>query len=76
MLLMGDEVRRTQQGNNNAYCQDEISWFDWRLRETHDDIHRFVKTLIAARQGGRLDPFAGNHAESASERGSTSVTWG
>jgi glycogen operon protein len=30
MLLMGDEVRRTQRGNNNAYCQDnEISWFDW-----------------------------------------------
>ena len=33
MLLMGDEVRRTQHGNNNAYCQDnEISWFDWGLR--------------------------------------------
>src|SRR5208283_5420433 len=32
MLLMGDEARRTQQGNNNAYCQDnELSWFDWRL---------------------------------------------
>ena len=31
MLLMGDEVRRTQRGNNNAYCQDnEMSWFDWR----------------------------------------------
>ena len=35
MLLMGDEVRRTQGGNNNAYCQDnEISWFDWRLPGT------------------------------------------
>ena len=34
MILMGDEVRRTQQGNNNAYCQDnEISWFDWALVE-------------------------------------------
>ena len=34
MLLMGDEVRRTQRGNNNAYCQDnEISWFDWTLLE-------------------------------------------
>ncbi len=50
MLLMGDEVRRTQQGNNNAYCQDnEISWFDWSLVERHRDIHRFVKILIAAR---------------------------
>ena len=46
MLVMGDEVRRTQQGNNNAYCQDnEISWFDWRLLERHADIHRFVKLL-------------------------------
>jgi glycogen operon protein len=51
MLLMGDEVRRTQQGNNNAYCQDnEISWFDWRLLERHADIHRFVKALCAFRQ--------------------------
>jgi isoamylase len=49
MLLMGDEVRRTQQGNNNAYCQDEISWLDWRLLKRHADIHRFVKALIAAR---------------------------
>jgi glycogen operon protein len=51
MLLMGDEVRRTQQGNNNAYCQDsEISWFDWTLLERHADIHRFAKALCAFRQ--------------------------
>jgi isoamylase len=51
MLLMGDEVRRTQGGNNNAYCQDgEISWFDWSLLERHADIHRFVKALNAFRQ--------------------------
>jgi glycogen operon protein len=51
MLLMGDEVRRTQQGNNNAYCQDnDTSWFDWRLLERHAGIHRFVKTLNAFRQ--------------------------
>ena len=51
MLLMGDEVRRTQQGNNNAYCQDsEISWFDWSLLERHADVHRFVKLLCAFRQ--------------------------
>ncbi len=50
MLLMGDEVRRTQQGNNNAYCQDnEISWFDWDLLQKHADVQRFVKRLIAAR---------------------------
>jgi isoamylase len=51
MLLMGDEVRRTQQGNNNAYCQDSaINWLDWTLLERHADIHRFVKTLNAFRQ--------------------------
>jgi len=50
MLLMGDEVRRTQNGNNNAYCQDnEISWFDWSLLNEHADIHRFVKKLIQFR---------------------------
>ncbi len=51
MLLMGDEVRRTQLGNNNAYSQDnEISWFDWTLVEEHGDILQFVKNLIWLRQ--------------------------
>jgi isoamylase len=51
MLLMGDEVRRTQRGNNNAYCHDgDISWFDWSLLERHADVHRFVKLLNAFRQ--------------------------
>jgi isoamylase len=46
MILMGDEVRRTQSGNNNAYCQDnEISWFDWTLVKKHADVHRFVKLV-------------------------------
>jgi glycogen operon protein len=50
MLLMGDEVRRTQRGNNNAYCQDnEIGWFDWRLLDRHPDIRRFVQQLISFR---------------------------
>ena len=50
LIQMGDEVRRTQQGNNNAYCQDnELSWFDWTLLDKHADIHRFVKQLIADR---------------------------
>jgi glycogen operon protein len=51
LLLMGDEVRRTQQGNNNAYCQDnETSWFDWSLLERHAEIRRFAKALIHLRQ--------------------------
>jgi glycogen operon protein len=51
MLSAGDEVRRTQRGNNNAYCQDNaISWFDWRLLKRHSDIRRFVKELILFRK--------------------------
>jgi isoamylase len=50
MILMGDEVRRTQRGNNNAYCQDnDLSWFDWSLVTKHADVHRFV-TLLNARR--------------------------
>jgi len=50
MILMGDEVRRTQKGNNNAYCQDnETNWFDWSLLKKHPDVHRFVKLLTARR---------------------------
>jgi isoamylase len=46
MLLMGDEVRRTQRGNNNPYCQDnETNWFDWTLLAKHADVHRFVTLL-------------------------------
>ncbi|MGD8283221.1 MAG: glycogen debranching protein GlgX [Desulfobacterales bacterium] len=50
MILMGDEMRRSQQGNNNAYCQDnEINWVDWTLLDQHGDIHRFVKQMISLR---------------------------
>jgi glycogen operon protein len=50
MILMGDEVRRTQRGNNNAYCQDnEISWFDWTLVDKHADVLRFVRLLAQRR---------------------------
>lgn len=47
----GDEIRRTQQGNNNAYCQDnEISWFDWQLVEKNHNLFRFVQQMIAFRK--------------------------
>jgi glycogen operon protein len=60
MLLMGDEVRRSQQGNNNAYCQDnEISWFDWNCLEKHADVFRFVQQLIRFTQSLQL--FAEEH---------------
>jgi glycogen operon protein len=51
MLLGGDEFRRTQRGNNNAYCQDnEVSWFDWGLLDKHKEIHRFTRGMIAFRR--------------------------
>jgi len=50
MILMGDEVRRTQSGNNNLYCHDnELNWFDWTLLKRHADMHRFVSLLNARR---------------------------
>ena len=51
MLLGGDEFRRTQGGNNNAYCQDnETSWYDWGQLEQHQEIYRFVRGMIAFRR--------------------------
>jgi isoamylase len=50
MFLMGDEVRHSQLGNNNAYCQDnETSWLDWNLASRHADVLRFVKLLLERR---------------------------
>ena len=51
MLLGGDEFRRTQHGNNNAYCQDnETSWYDWSRLEQHSDIFRFALGIMAFRR--------------------------
>ena len=51
MLLGGDEMRRTQNGNNNAYCQDnDISWINWTLAQKNKDLVRFTKNLIAYRR--------------------------
>jgi glycogen operon protein len=50
MILMGDEMRQTQRGNNNAYSQDnELSWLDWSLLEKHADVMRFVSLLNTRR---------------------------
>ncbi len=55
MILMGDEVRRSQNGNNNAYCQDnKLSWFDWRQVEQQADLLRFLRALIRYTQSLRL----------------------
>ena len=56
MLLMGDEARSSQRGNNNAYCQDnETSWFDWNLVRQHAGLHRFVELLVARRALRKMD---------------------
>ncbi|MDQ5808262.1 MAG: glycogen debranching protein GlgX [Actinomycetota bacterium] len=51
MLLGGDEMGRTQHGNNNAWCQDsDISWFDWELQDEQEDLLAFTRRLIRLRQ--------------------------
>jgi len=51
MILAGDEIRRTQMGNNNAYCQDnEISWMDWNLLDRNRQVLRFWKRMIEFRK--------------------------
>lgn len=58
MLGMGDEVRRTQQGNNNPYCQDnEISWFDWNNVSQQEHLFKFVRQLIRFRQDNEIFQF-------------------
>jgi glycogen operon protein len=60
MLLGGDEFRRTQRGNNNAYCQDnETSWVDWSLRQRNHDLVRFTRNVLALR---RAHPVLGREA--------------
>ncbi|MBF0344901.1 MAG: glycogen debranching protein GlgX [Nitrospirae bacterium] len=71
MILGGDEIGRTQCGNNNAYCQDnEISWFNWELTKTNADIFRFFKLLIQFR---KLHPLL--RPESFLDDDTTSVSW-
>jgi glycogen operon protein len=78
MILAGDEIGRTQQGNNNAYCQDnEISWTDWERRLPEDDaLRRFVAYLIDLRRKHRVFSrprfFRG---EVLSEAGVKDITW-
>ncbi|MCA9975993.1 MAG: hypothetical protein KC413_09600 [Anaerolineales bacterium] len=51
MILMGDEIGRTKQGNNNTYCHDnELNWFDWNLKEQNKNLFRFVQQCIAFRK--------------------------
>ena len=77
MLLAGDEMGRTQRGNNNAYCHDnEISWIDWRLLDQNAGIHRFTKLLIQFRKAHpvlRRDEFLTGYGSAGSPR--PDVSW-
>jgi isoamylase len=76
MLQAGDEFARTQQGNNNAYCQDnEISWVDWRLLRANQDLVNFVRLVADVRREHvefRRETFLKG---AASRAGVKDVTW-
>lgn len=78
MLLAGDEIGRTQRGNNNAYCQDSpISWVDWgHIRLEDEELRRFVSHLVHLRRRHRVFSrprfFRG---EVLSEDGLKDITW-
>ncbi len=68
MIVMGDEVGRSQHGNNNAYCLDSsISWLDWRLFDSNQSLHDFTKALIHFRlkhPALRVNSFENKHTYS------------
>ena len=77
MLLGGDEFGRTQEGNNNAYCQDNaLSWFDWKLAESEDGraLMRFVQRLMALRHSFPRPP-AFLHGSEAIIPGIRDIDW-
>jgi isoamylase len=76
MFAAGDEVRRTQRGNNNAYCQDnEVSWFDWQLLDKNRDLLRFWKQMIAFRKRYSTLRQGSFFSGARNNRGLADVTW-
>jgi isoamylase len=76
MFVAGDECRRTQHGNNNAYCQDnEINWFDWTLPEKNKDLLRFWQRQIAFRKRHVNVHRARFYIGEVNERGVPDVAW-
>jgi isoamylase len=75
MLLAGDEVLRTQRGNNNGWCQDnDVSWFDWRLTEANGGMLNFVRQFIALRR--RHPTLSRRHFLTGDPaRGTTDIVW-
>ena len=76
MFVAGDEIRRTQRGNNNAYCQDsDISWMDWSLQDKHPDVFRFFRILIQRRRNYRAVHQPRFFTGARNQRGLKDMTW-
>jgi isoamylase len=76
MITMGDEVRRTQSGNNNAYCQDNpIGWFDWDRADRHRDVYRFFQRIIDFRKRHPVLHRPRFFDGSVNARGLADITW-
>lgn len=76
MMLGGDEMRRTQNGNNNAYCQDnEISWFDWSLAKKNEGMIRFASKLIELRKNHPVFRRTSFFKEDAENSGVPEISW-
>jgi isoamylase len=76
MLVAGDEIRRTQGGNNNAYNQDNAtSWIDWTLATTNQDLLRFVQRLIAFRKAHPALSKPSFYTGAMGERGRPDIAW-
>ncbi len=76
MICGGDEVRRTQGGNNNAYCHDDpISWFDWSLVDKHAQILRFFTRMIEFRKSHPILHRARFFEGQLNERGVADISW-
>lgn len=76
MLLGGDEMRRTQRGNNNAYCQDnEISWYDWNLAVKNKGLVRFTSLLINLRKNHNIFSRKQYYKESYNKETIPDINW-
>lgn len=79
MICAGDEFGRTQNGNNNAWCQDnQLSWLDWSLLDTNKDFFRFFKNCITLRKNHKIfrrEDFFAAAAPSMAPDNSPEITW-
>jgi glycogen operon protein len=76
MMLGGDEFRRTQNGNNNTYCQDnELNWFDWDREQKNEEFVRFFSSMIRLRRGHPMLQRTQFFTGALNERGLKDIDW-